>query len=551
MSPRRAVLGLGSNLGDRAFHLRAAVAALVDEVVATSGVWETEPVGGPEQGSYLNLVVVLRTERSPHELLDVARRLESAAQRVRSERWGPRTLDVDVLWVDGETVDDHELTVPHPRMFERDFVLAPLDEVAGDLIPSEWVGPGADVRRLGPIDGTLPLPPEGEPGPAGMVERRRQVLESALDIHPDLYLDQLVTALAAAGLGAVEEDELVADLGALGYDVDPDEEVDPEPEPDPEPEVAPAPVDDGPSFLPRPTIERDDPDDAAPRPTGPVALTDAFADDLRSPATDDREPRTVLGIDRTVVIAAAVALLVVVVAFALAAIGGDDDDPTVADGPPAADTGADGPTDGTTDGTTDGPGTTAATAPVGPGADPELADGGDASLSFDDADGEEIPDLGDLQWDVVLGAVSVVDGRAVATPGDGGDGAAAVVDTGTRDLRFELALPEVTPGAGIAFGFQDDGSHLLWAPAPGFPTVALFRVSDGEFEFVLNGGVSEDLGPGTRLGVRIDGSEVELLARGAVLATYSDDSGSTLVGAGLLPDSAFGVFDDVVWAAGG
>lgn len=546
--PRRAVLGLGSNLGDRAFHLRAAVAALVDEVVAVSGVWETEPVGGPEQGPYLNLVVVLRTTRSAHELLDVARRLESAAQRVRSERWGPRTLDVDVLWVDGETVDDHELTVPHPRMFERDFVLAPLDEVAGDLIPGSWAGPAADVRRLGAIDGRLPAPPEGAPGPAGEIERRRQVLETALDIHPDLYLDQLVAALAAAGLGAVEEDELVADLGALGFDVDPDEDVDLPPPAAPSP-PAPAPE-------PREAVAAAAPTrDADEQGLGPRPVTDAFADDLSSPdrgpgRAADREPRTVGGIDRTVIVAAVVALVVVAVAFALAALGGDDD--TVAGGGDtvAVDSG-EGPTDGTTDGTTDGsaPVETSPVAPIGPGADPELADGGDASLSFDGADGDVLPALGEWEWDVVHGTATVVDGRVVATPAeDDPDGVLAVVDAGARDLRFEVALPEDTVGAGIAFGVEDDGSYLLWAPAPGFPTIALFQVRDGSYEFLLNGGVVQ-VEPGTRVGVHIDGADVELLVGGAVVATHTDASEGARVGIGLLPESPLAVFDDVVFAS--
>jgi 2-amino-4-hydroxy-6-hydroxymethyldihydropteridine diphosphokinase len=148
---RRVVLALGSNLGDRAGHLRAAVAALGDEVVATSAVYETPPVGGPEQGPYLNAVVALRTDRSARGLLDRAHELEAAAERVRIERWGPRTLDVDVLWIDGETVDEPDLVVPHPRMFERAFVLVPLADVAPDLVPAD--GPiDATIVRLGSLE---------------------------------------------------------------------------------------------------------------------------------------------------------------------------------------------------------------------------------------------------------------------------------------------------------------------------------------------------------------------------------------------------------------
>ena len=147
----RAFLGLGSNLGDRRRHLRDAVAAIPD-VVAVSRVYETAPVGGPDQGAYLNVVVRLDTERSPRELLDICREREAEAQRVRMVRWGPRTLDVDVLWVDGQTVDEPDLVVPHPRMFERAFVLMPLRDVAADLIPPSFVDPAVDeVRVLGPL----------------------------------------------------------------------------------------------------------------------------------------------------------------------------------------------------------------------------------------------------------------------------------------------------------------------------------------------------------------------------------------------------------------
>ena len=130
----RALLALGSNLGDRARYLREAVDAMPD-VVAVSEVYETDPVGGPDdQGPYLNLVVRLETDRTPYELLDLARNLEQKAARERIVRWGPRTLDVDVLWVDGVRLDDPELTVPHPRLYERAFVLAPLAELAPWLV---------------------------------------------------------------------------------------------------------------------------------------------------------------------------------------------------------------------------------------------------------------------------------------------------------------------------------------------------------------------------------------------------------------------------------
>lgn len=186
----RAFLGLGSNLGDRWQHLRDAVAALDDlgaepigeatnqhsglsrrpqaaeekrstrhgrtyplmSLVAVSPVYETEPVGGsPGQGPYLNCVVELDTELTPRDLLGVAQRLEAAAGRVRDERWGPRTLDVDVLLVGDLVVDEPDLVVPHPRMYERRFVLAPLADLAADLVPPDREGgrEQGSVRRVG------------------------------------------------------------------------------------------------------------------------------------------------------------------------------------------------------------------------------------------------------------------------------------------------------------------------------------------------------------------------------------------------------------------
>ena len=144
----RAFLGLGSNMGDRMGYLKGAVAAIGD-CVAVSGVYETDPVGGPDQDRFLNVVAELDTDQSARGLLDLCQRLESSADRVREVRWGPRTLDVDVLWVDGEEVDEADLVVPHPRMFERAFVMVPLGELAPDLAEG-WADPGTGgCRRLG------------------------------------------------------------------------------------------------------------------------------------------------------------------------------------------------------------------------------------------------------------------------------------------------------------------------------------------------------------------------------------------------------------------
>ena len=149
---RRAFLGLGSNLGDRVAHLKAAVASLPD-LVATSSVYETAPVGGPaDQGPYLNLVAELHTARTPRELLEVCHALERDAGRVREVRWGPRTLDVDVLLVEGIDVDEPDLQVPHPRMAERRFVLAPLADLAPDLVtPAQLAAADGDVRAVGTL----------------------------------------------------------------------------------------------------------------------------------------------------------------------------------------------------------------------------------------------------------------------------------------------------------------------------------------------------------------------------------------------------------------
>ena len=150
---RRAFIGLGSNLGDRRAHLRAAIEGLAadGDVVAVSPLYETAPVGGPAgQDDYLNVVVELRTADSPRALLERSQSLEVAAHRERTERWGPRTLDADVLWVEGEEVDEADLTVPHPRLWERRFVLAPLADLAPDLVTSAQVeASGGEVVRMG------------------------------------------------------------------------------------------------------------------------------------------------------------------------------------------------------------------------------------------------------------------------------------------------------------------------------------------------------------------------------------------------------------------
>lgn len=126
---RRAVLSLGSNEGDRLALVQAAVDALADTpdftVLAVSPVYETDPVGGPEQPAFLNAVVIGEGPQSARTLLERALAVEDAFGRVRAQRWGPRTLDIDVVAVGDLTVDEPDLQVPHPRAAERAFVLVP------------------------------------------------------------------------------------------------------------------------------------------------------------------------------------------------------------------------------------------------------------------------------------------------------------------------------------------------------------------------------------------------------------------------------------------
>jgi 2-amino-4-hydroxy-6-hydroxymethyldihydropteridine diphosphokinase len=150
MTPRATVvLALGSNLGDRLANLQAAVDALgagpgLDDV-AVSPVYQTAPVGGPSQPDYLNAVLVATTSLPPRAVLDRGRAAEAALGRVRGLRWGPRTLDVDVIVYGNEISGDPELTLPHPRAHERAFVLAPWHDV----------DPGAVIPGRGAVAGLL------------------------------------------------------------------------------------------------------------------------------------------------------------------------------------------------------------------------------------------------------------------------------------------------------------------------------------------------------------------------------------------------------------
>ncbi len=145
-------------MGDRMAFLAGAVSGVTamagSEDVKLSPVYETEPMGGPpDQYPYLNMVVRWTTELSAWKILEFARALEERAGRVRKERFGPRTLDVDVLFIDGEKVVTKELEVPHPRMWQRKFVLAPLRDLAPELVPdSVFAAAMGDVRKVGILD---------------------------------------------------------------------------------------------------------------------------------------------------------------------------------------------------------------------------------------------------------------------------------------------------------------------------------------------------------------------------------------------------------------
>jgi 2-amino-4-hydroxy-6-hydroxymethyldihydropteridine diphosphokinase len=129
----RAYVGLGANLGDREQSIRDAVSALPG-VVVVSTLRETDPVGVIDQPKFLNGVAALETELQPQELLDLLLAVERRLGRERRERWGPRTIDLDLLLYGDEVIDEEGLTVPHPHLHERRFVLEPLAEIAPTLV---------------------------------------------------------------------------------------------------------------------------------------------------------------------------------------------------------------------------------------------------------------------------------------------------------------------------------------------------------------------------------------------------------------------------------
>lgn len=135
---RRVVIGVGSNLGDREGAIASAIERLGADpamrVVAVSPIYESEPAGGPPQGDYLNAAVLIETDLAGREILERALAIERSLGRVRPApvAWGPRTMDLDVLWIEGEVIAEPGLDVPHPRLTERPFALRPLLDVAPD-----------------------------------------------------------------------------------------------------------------------------------------------------------------------------------------------------------------------------------------------------------------------------------------------------------------------------------------------------------------------------------------------------------------------------------
>ena len=146
----RVAIGLGSNLGDRVAHVDGAIAELkaLGTAVGVSSLYETEPIGGPEQDAFINAVAVIDTELEPRQLLDALIEIERRHGRIRRERWGPRTLDLDILVFEGRTIDEPGLTVPHPHIAERRFVLEPLAEVWPDAEIEQAMSAQRAVERV-------------------------------------------------------------------------------------------------------------------------------------------------------------------------------------------------------------------------------------------------------------------------------------------------------------------------------------------------------------------------------------------------------------------
>jgi 2-amino-4-hydroxy-6-hydroxymethyldihydropteridine diphosphokinase len=146
----RYAIGLGSNQGDRLQHMLEGFRLLKDagRIVAVSYLYETEAVGGPEQASYLNAIAVIESDLEPLDLLEALHGIEAARDRLRNVRWGPRTLDLDIVSSDGDSVTTEELTIPHVRSAERRFVLQPLVDVWASAPVAGGVTAGEALDRV-------------------------------------------------------------------------------------------------------------------------------------------------------------------------------------------------------------------------------------------------------------------------------------------------------------------------------------------------------------------------------------------------------------------
>ena len=195
-------IALGSNMGDRISLLRGAVGSMeaLGSVGSISRLYETAPIGGPEQGPYLNAVVVLESELDPHELLPRLNDIEADAGRERKERWGERTLDLDIVAMTPGAIDTEDLTIPHPRAARREFVLRPLV----DVWPSAMVGADLGAQRA-----LEQLEPQGVDEVA-----RRWSVERPARLGPALVGVQFVLILAIAV--ALASDGSVPDGSADG-----------------------------------------------------------------------------------------------------------------------------------------------------------------------------------------------------------------------------------------------------------------------------------------------------------------------------------------------
>ena len=146
-----AILSIGGNIGDREFFIVEAMRRLIKSPhifdLERSSLYETDPVGYTDQAAFLNACVKIRTDFGPYELLDYVNSIENDLGRVRTIRWGPRTVDIDIILYGDEIIDTEKLTVPHPRFKERSFVTVPMEDL-GIIVPDRTEDPTQGIRKL-------------------------------------------------------------------------------------------------------------------------------------------------------------------------------------------------------------------------------------------------------------------------------------------------------------------------------------------------------------------------------------------------------------------